>query len=151
HESLAVWDTATLQRVAAFSRPPLGEDKLAWVYSMSFSPDGKTLVTGHTDHAVTRWDWKAGKVLNHLHGHQGHVSNLAFFPDGERFASGASGDARIWEAATGKLLQTVAEEFMALSPDGKVLVTAPPRSPSLHVRTPLSDGPVRTIHVPGHF
>src|SRR5262249_28858595 len=121
-EVIEVWDTATLERVATLSRPPLIEKDTGAVVCMTFSPDGKSLLTGHTDKVLTRWDWKAGIMRGHLRGHQGWVSRVAFFPDGDRIVSGSwDGTTKIWEVASGKLQRTVAEEFVALSPDGKML------------------------------
>jgi WD40 repeat protein len=158
-----VWDTSTFARVATFSRPTLREKELASVAGLAFSPDGRTLVTGHTDWALTRWDWQAGKALGQLIGHRGWVSRLAFFPDGKRLVSGSwDGTTRIWDVATGKVLRMVAEEFITLSPDGNLLVTSPNRSEigdkeflsgsaTLHLQAPLGGGPVRTIQVRGFF
>jgi WD40 repeat protein len=150
--AIDIWDMHTLARVATFSRPSLREKELAWVYCLAFSPDGRALVSGHGDKTVTRWDWKTGKILNHYRGHQRKVSRLALSPDGQRLISGSwDGSTRIWDVAGGKLLRTLDEDFVTLSPDGKLLVTSPPRSATLHLQPPLGGGPVRTIRVPGFF
>lgn len=63
------------------------------------SPDGKRLVSGgwHPDKTVRLWDATTGQELRRYEGHTGHVSGVAFFPDGKRIASAsADGTVRIW-------------------------------------------------------
>jgi WD40 repeat protein len=58
-----------------------------------------SLVSGgwHPDKIVRVWDAESGKELRQYEGHTGHVSGVAFFPDGKRIASAsADGTARIW-------------------------------------------------------
>jgi WD40 repeat protein len=48
---------------------------------------------------VRVWDATTGKELRTYEGHPGHVSGVAFFPDGKRIVSAsADGTARIWRA-----------------------------------------------------
>jgi len=61
------------------------------VSSVSYSPDGKTLVSGSADNTVKLWDVATGKEIKTLSGHQAYVSSVSFSPDGKTLVSG-SGD-----------------------------------------------------------
>jgi WD40 repeat protein len=66
------------------------------VYSVSFSPDGKTIATASGDNTARLWNLK-GELLQEFKGHQGGVWNVSFSPDGQTIAT-ASNDkiARLW-------------------------------------------------------
>ncbi len=99
------------------------------IYSVAFSPDGKRLVTGSTDHTVTVWDSATGQELLTLRGHSSDVSSVAFSPDGKRLATASFDRAvKLWDAATGQELLTLnghssPVSSVAFSPDGKRLAT----------------------------
>ena len=69
--------------------------------SVSFSPDGKRILTGSRDQTAKLWDAASGRELLTLKGHRGWVFKAAFSRDGQRIVT-ASGDgtAKIWEAAS---------------------------------------------------
>src|SRR5262249_57021129 len=73
------------------------------VYSVSFSPDGKRLVSAGEDRMVKVWDATTGQALLTLRGHAQRVTCVCFSPDGKRLAS-ASWDKtiRLWDAALGQ-------------------------------------------------
>jgi len=105
------------------------------VFSVAFSPDGKTVVTGDTDGTTRIWDATSGKVLKTLRGHTHFVVSAVFSSDGKRVVtSSQDGTARIWNAETGKELKKLqghgdgkivgrAVVSAAFSPDGKKIVT----------------------------
>jgi hypothetical protein len=68
------------------------------VVALACSPDGKRLLTGHTDGKVRLWDVASRQELRALTGHQGPARCVAFGADG-RFAisGGADQTVRWWK------------------------------------------------------
>jgi hypothetical protein len=73
------------------------------VESVSFSADGRRIVTASWDKTARVWDAETGKPLSEPLRHQDWVGSAVFSPDGRRIVT-ASFDktARIWDAETGK-------------------------------------------------
>jgi WD40 repeat protein len=102
------------------------------IYSITFSADGKSLLTGSFDKSVKLWDAASGKELRTFagpNGHQNLVLSLAFAPDGQTFASGgADNTAKVWDIpmrqALRELALTEAATAAAISPDAKFLAAA---------------------------
>jgi len=89
--TVKLWDVRTRQQVATL------KGHANFVYSVAFSPDGKTLASGSADHTVKLWDARTGQELASLEGYDYAVSSVAFSPDGKTLASG-SGDetVKLW-------------------------------------------------------
>ena len=94
---------------------------------ISFSPDGKSILTGSQDSTACLWDLQ-GNLLQLFKGHLGRITSVAFSPDGKTILTGSvDKTARLWDLQ-GNLLQ----EFIghrgivysvAYSPDGKTILT----------------------------
>ena len=90
-----LWDVRTRQRIR---RPLIGHTSA--VYTLAFSPDGKTLASGSggaiffrsdSDYSIILWDVAAGQPLaSPFKGHIDEVRSVAFSPDGKTLASGSS-------------------------------------------------------------
>jgi WD40 repeat protein len=106
-----------------------GHDHLA--ISVTFSPDGKVLATGGSQHDndVRLWDIASGKELANLRT-GANVPALTFSPDGRVLASG-QGDGRValWDVKTGKEVHVLTGALtstttVAFSPDGRLIAAA---------------------------
>ena len=125
-----------------------------------FSPDGRSLVTGHGG-SIAVWEFATGKLLRKLEGHQGVVRCLAFSADGKILASGSSDcTLRLWDFATGKPVHPVGGHqgkvtSVAVTADGKAVISAGldktirlwDRATSKETRRLTDRAPVRAIAV----
>ena len=106
---------------------------LAPVTAVTFSPDGKQVVTGCYG-LVTVWDLARVKPVQAITSVLGAVNDLHFSPDGKLLAvaggqPSAKGDLRLFSAGDGKLLATLGGHDdvvfgVAFSPDGQRLASA---------------------------
>src|SRR5438067_1613209 len=60
------------------------------VYSVAYSPDGKTLASGSDDRTIKLWDVATGKEQATLRGHKDAVLKVAYSPNGKTLASASS-------------------------------------------------------------
>src|SRR5262249_18623377 len=126
-------DKALAELVAIFGEDS-GEGR-CHLYSVAFSPDGKTLAFGVTDKAVRLIDLRTGKPRQELTWDQkplvGEVYSLAFSPNGKVLACGTrdAGSIVLWDAQSGTQLRALANSHaqvgqIAFSPDGTFLAAA---------------------------
>jgi WD40 repeat protein len=125
-----VWD---LSSGRALSRPLLHPGDGYGLFHVSFSPDGRFLLTSHKDGEARLWDWKAGALACPPLKHPDEVFAGWVLPDGRHAVTacrGTSGTLHVWELTTGKpvatplrLARTTDENhvvaYVSLSPDGK--------------------------------
>jgi dipeptidyl aminopeptidase/acylaminoacyl peptidase len=100
------------------------------VYSVAFSPDGKTIASGSGDNTIRLWDVGAGRLIRSIAGHGGAVRSVAFSPDGKMIASASEDKTiKLWQVSTGKHIRlfnghTGSVYSVAFSPDGKTLASS---------------------------
>ncbi|MGG2460532.1 trypsin-like peptidase domain-containing protein [Streptomyces sp. RGM 3693] len=98
------------------------------VYTLAFSPDGRTLATSSDNGTAQLLDVATLKTRVTLTG-DGPAESVAFSPDGHTLATGSDdGPARLWDVATGKTRTTLTGHdspvfSVAFSPDGRTLAT----------------------------
>jgi WD40 repeat protein/serine/threonine protein kinase len=101
----------------------------AAVYSVSFSSDGRRLVSASADRSVRVWNVKTGECDTVLSGHTDDVFSAVFHPDGTRIASaGRDRVVWLWDVATGEEVARLSGHkdyvfSLAFSPDGRTLVS----------------------------
>jgi WD40 repeat protein/tRNA A-37 threonylcarbamoyl transferase component Bud32 len=100
------------------------------VYAATFSPDGKTLATGHRNGEIRLWDPSTRHVRSKLTGHRSVIGSLVYWRDGRTLVSSDwDGDIKLWNLERGQPFanfQSVRGDsnFALLSPSGAML-TAP--------------------------
>jgi WD40 repeat protein len=121
------WHYLKRQSHTALLTIPAHDD---YVFSVAYSPDGKTLATASQDGTARIFDAATGRGLRTLRGHEPDLCwNVCYSPDGRLLAScGRDKTVRVWEVASGRLFQTLSghPEFVrsvAFSPDGRLLAS----------------------------
>jgi WD40 repeat protein len=153
-ETLKLWDAANgspVRTFKAYKEKEFEKGHQGAVFCAAFSPDGKTLASGGSDHAVKIWNVADGSVVRELlnpalkpapgrpaESHPGAVYGVRFTADGKRLLSvgqapSGHGSLALWGVADGKLLAAESLPLgpfyaLAVAPDGKSLaVGAGPR------------------------
>jgi len=127
------WKRVALANLSAWRRE-LAELKGVFphaseVWSVAFSPDGKTILTGCKGMTARLWDVATGRPIGPPLEHRDWVFAVAFSPDGKTVLTGSRDmTARLWDAVTGLPLGPPLSHSgevwsVAFSPDGKTILT----------------------------
>lgn len=109
-----------------------GHDKDIW--SLSFRPDGKELLSGSADSTVKIWDIEKGELKKTLTNHKNSVYGLSYNAKGDKFATASyDGVARIWDDKTKERINTFKEHMLGiddiiLTADGRVITCSQDRT-----------------------
>ena len=103
---------------------------------LAFTPDGKRLACGDEDGRVYLFQVEDGRTVKTMGQHtwggrpNWPIQDIAFYPEGQQIITAAGdGTVKIWDVTSGKFVHTLRAHVggvtaMALSRDGKLLVTA---------------------------
>ena len=126
HGDLCLWDRDTGKLVRRFV-DPLQDDRIRFVTSVAFSPDGEILASNKGKAAL--WEVRSGKLLHYLD-KSFSICAMTFSPDGKSLALATDDAKGIWifDPATGKASRPIAGHAgnvtaVAFSKDGKVLAS----------------------------
>jgi WD40 repeat protein len=97
-ECVKLWDTETGRLLRQLDVDKGGKElDERQCRSVAFSTDGKIVGAGCDDGIVRFWDTATGDLVSRLDGHNDHVSEVAFCPDGKSVAvTAGNGTTLIW-------------------------------------------------------
>ncbi len=99
---MRLWDVEKLSCIYTFE----GHNNGVW--SVAFSPDGKSLVSGSEDSTVKLWDVEKLRCLHTFEEHNNGVWSVAFSPNGKVLASSSEDETiKLWDVGTGECLKTL--------------------------------------------
>jgi WD40 repeat protein len=107
---LKVYDTADgslMQVLGDFDQP---------VQSFAYAPDGRQLLVGYGDGALTLWDLRTDEMTWGAHHFNGPIYDLAFTPDSDLLLVKSPGVLDVRRTSDGALWQRLAANAFAVSP-----------------------------------
>ena len=119
-----LWDINTGKQIRTFS----GHSHV--ISALTFTPDGKRLLSGSMDHTIKLWNVFTGKEIKTFKGHANVVETIVISANGELALSGSwDNSLKLWDIAGGKEIRTFKGHtnhvsYVSFSPDGKYVVSA---------------------------
>ena len=99
------------------------------IFTLAYSPDGKTLAAGGSDDTILLWDTRRRVQTAQIPGHSDSVEQVAFSPDSRQLATCSNDKTiRLWDLRTGAQIakftgHTDKVWSVDFSPDGKTLAS----------------------------
>jgi WD40 repeat protein len=114
--SASVWEVARNRKLITF-------DPKGYMFSVAFSPDGRTLAMGEQLGGIYLWDLATGAEAGVLKGHTSAVLSLSFSPDGRSLLSGGHDkNVILWDLARRSVIKRLPSpglvDSVAFGPDG---------------------------------
>ena len=100
------------------------------VFRVSFSPNGRWILTASIDGSARTWDTATGTPISPSMIHDGSLNHATFSPDGALVATAGSDNiARVWNANTGEPVTAPLRHLgevthVAFDPNGRSIITA---------------------------
>jgi WD40 repeat protein len=111
-----------LQNIDIF--PQLGHT--GSIISVSFSSDGKQILSASIDNTIKLWDIASGREIRSFY--VDGLSSASFSPDGRYILAGSWRDrpALLLDSVTGQIIRTFSDHFgpLSFSPDGKMIISS---------------------------
>ena len=133
--TLRLWNVETGEEIRRFGENGIAHEDT--VFTVAFSPDGRTALSGSLDGNIILWDIEIGEEIRRYTDHEDLVLAIAISSDGKTFLSGGGrlateeGDTviRLWDIETGEILRRFDDGQEAVfsldfSPDGKSFVSS---------------------------
>lgn len=84
-----------------------------WIRAIAVSPDGSLIASVGNDHLVKLWSMKDGSLVRKMTGHECHIYNVVFHPDGQSLVTGdLKANLIHWEVATGAEVRRLKAESL---------------------------------------
>jgi len=100
----------------------------SFVYSLVFSPDGTSLVSGSFDKTIKLWDMQTGGVVRTFQGHTGLIFSVSISADCTTIASASYDETiRLWNTQTGECHHVIKQQ------DWSICVCFSPLDPKLFI------------------
>jgi WD40 repeat protein len=117
--SVRVWDLHTGAEVHRFENP---RGEFAWV---TFSQDGRKVLTGAADGTARVWDVASGREIIRIVNHWDGVAKTFFSPDGSLILTRSLSVTRLWEAKSGREVRAFRDQPtpVEISADNRTVLT----------------------------
>ena len=91
NRTIKLWEVGTGECIKTF------ESHGDIVYTFSFSPDGRYVLSVNLDNTLKLWDVKTGECIRTFEGHKYGVISVTFSPDGRYVLSGSTDNTlKLW-------------------------------------------------------
>ena len=116
-QTIKLWDVRSGQLIRFFKGH--GDS----VYSVAFSPNGKTIASASHDRTIRLWDVNTGHLIRALEGHGSFVHAVAFSPDGNQIASGSYDETLgLWDVSSGRRIAPLTGIAVGSNPSPSALM-----------------------------
>ncbi|WP_414564908.1 MULTISPECIES: protein kinase domain-containing protein [unclassified Anabaena] len=121
--TIKLWHLEKKRKIRTF------EGHSDWIYAVTISQDGQTLVSGSKDNTIKVWNLHTGEKIRTLKGHKSYVHSVAVSPDNQILVSGGYDSLiKVWNLNTGEEIRTISGHlgevlFVAIHPNGQTFLS----------------------------